>query len=116
MKKFLVVITILALPLTLLFAHPASNIKADYKAADKSLAVDVTHMLSTAKNTDGKKHFIKEITVSLNGKQVEKKTFTSQTGDHVTATFKVNAKSKDKISIAAVCSLAGTKTEEIVVK
>jgi desulfoferrodoxin (superoxide reductase-like protein) len=116
MKTILAVFILVALPLTVLFAHPASSIKADYKAADKSLAVNVTHLISKSKNTDPTKHFIKEITVSLNGTLIEKKTFTSQKGDNQIATFNVNAKKGDKINIVAVCSLAGSKMVDVVVK
>jgi desulfoferrodoxin (superoxide reductase-like protein) len=116
MKTILAVFILVALPLTVLFAHPASSIKADYKAADKSLAVNVTHLISKSKNTDPTKHFIKEISVTLNGTLVEKKTFTSQTGDNQITSFALNAKKGDKVNIVAVCSLAGTKTASIVIK
>jgi len=116
MKKFVVLIALLVFPVGVLFAHPASEIKADYMTGTKTLSIDVMHMVSTSKNMDTMKHYIKEITVMLNGVKVETKTFTSQTGDSTKVSIKVNAKAGDKISINTTCSIAGTKSVEITVK
>jgi desulfoferrodoxin (superoxide reductase-like protein) len=116
MKKLMVMTALVVYPLCVLFAHPASEVKADYKIATKTLSVDVKHLVSKSKNTDTTKHFIKEITVTVNGKNAKTQTFTSQTGDLVKATFDITAKAGDKIKVTATCSLAGSKSTEITVK
>jgi desulfoferrodoxin (superoxide reductase-like protein) len=116
MKKFIVLIALVVFPLSILFAHPASEVNVNYTAKTKVLMVDVVHMVSTSKVTDTKKHYIKEIIVTLNGKKVKTKKFRDQTGDSVKAEFKVKAKSGDKINVTATCSLAGSKSTEIIVE
>jgi hypothetical protein len=111
MKNFIVVL-LLVFSAGLIFSNPAKSVDLSYDATKGELTVVAMH-----KVTDPAKHFIKDITVSINGKVVEKKSYTSQTSKtEQNAVIKVSAKAGDKIFVNTLCSWGGNKGAEIVVK
>ena len=119
MKRLIVLIALVVLPVSMLFAHPASELTVSYPARQFILTITGKHMVSTSENKDTKQHFIKAINVTVNGKIANNSygpsTFTSQTGDTFKTAFKLDLKNGDKIVVTAICSLGGEKTTEIVV-
>jgi len=92
------------------YAHPPSKIDAAYSPETKILSVVVTHPVN-----DRRKHFIKRVDVSLNGEQIEKKEFKTQT-DNATqmVSFTIaGARSDDVITVEAQCNISGKLTETI---
>jgi desulfoferrodoxin (superoxide reductase-like protein) len=86
------------------FAHPPTDIIFNYGAKNKILSVGVAH---TVKNSQ--KHFIKEITIKVNGKDWITQDFLSQTNLDVQATSyaQVDLKKGDVIEVLAVCNQGG---------
>lgn len=116
MKKLVILVVMLIFPLSMLFAHSASEIKTDYDSKTKILTVHIKHSVSTSKNTNTKQHFIKEVKVEVNGVEQERKTMTSQNGDEVMLTAKIQAKPGDVITVTSTCSLPATTVAETTVK
>jgi desulfoferrodoxin (superoxide reductase-like protein) len=114
MKKYLVLIFTVFVA-GVFFGHPPSDIMLKYKPAVGAikgvLSVDVKHAILSTAVKDPKKHFIKEIVLLVNGKEIEKKDFTKQeTVTGQTAKFKVDLKPGDIATVSATCSIKGTKT------
>ncbi len=116
MKKLVILVGLFIFPLSMLFAHPASEIKTDYDAKTQILTVHVNHAISTSKNKDEKQHFIKLVKVDINGKEQVRKTMTSQKGDIVLLTFKIKAKRGDRLTVTSICSLPETAVSETTIK
>ncbi len=116
MKKLVILVALFIFPLSMLFAHSPSEIKTDYDAKTKTLTVRINHAISTSKNSNPKQHFIKVIRVDVNGQELVRKTMTSQDGDNVMATFKIEGKKGDMITVTATCSLPATTVSETTIK
>ncbi len=115
MKRLIVLIALVVFPLSMLFAHPASELTVNFHNAQLFLIVDGKHMVSTSQNKDTKQHFIKTVSITINGRTVVKN-FTSQNGDTFNTKFdRLNLKNGTKIVITATCNLGGEKTTEFVV-
>lgn len=72
MKKLILALLLLAfLPLAI-FAHPAKKVNLSYK--NGKLTIEVIHPVSNVNN-----HYIDQITVNVDGKDVKTITFTKQT-------------------------------------
>lgn len=106
--------------ITIIFAHPPSNIIITYDNANDSINVVVKHNILDSKEKDPNTHYINSIDLTINGKAIKTNTFTKQdTVEEQTTTFdKLNLdKNKDnEIEIEAYCSISGEKNSSIVVK
>lgn len=113
-KNFFTILLILTV--SIIFAHPASEIKLNYDAKTSILTINVLHIISATKVSDPTKHYIKEITVSVNGKEVIIESVKFQQNDRgETSSFLLNVKPNDKVSVKAVCSISGTKIAQITI-
>jgi hypothetical protein len=104
-KKLIIAAAVLFLMSgSLVFAHPPTDIIFNYDAKNKILSVGVAH---TVKNLQ--KHFIKEITIKVNGKDWISQDFVSQaTLDVQAASYaQVDLKKGDVIEVLAVCNQGG---------
>jgi len=120
MKRLIVLIALVVSPLSMLFAHPASELTASYPAGQNIMSVKGKHMVSTSQNTDTKKHYIESIRITINGVVINNRsvfqTYRSQNGDAFETKFRgLNLKNGDKIVVTATCNLGGEKTTEFVV-
>jgi hypothetical protein len=85
-------------------AHPPSDMSLSYNELSKELRVTITH---TVPNPG--EHYVKEVTVSINGKVVNDSRYTSQPApDTFTYTYPVETGTTDEIKVTATCSLAGS--------
>jgi sulfur carrier protein ThiS len=85
-------------------AHPPSDMTVTYHELLKDLSVSITH---TVPNPG--EHYIKEVTVAINGKVVNDSRYTSQPApDTFTYTYPIDTVSGDEISVTATCSLTGS--------
>lgn len=112
MKKTFILMIITGF-LMVISAHPASKVEAKYNFENKLLTVDFTHSVK-----DNSKHFITEVKIVLNGKEIISQILNYQ-DDNVKGEliFKINdTKLGDKINISAKCNKGGTKTFELVLK
>lgn len=109
MKKTLLFLIIAGF-ISLLSAHPASKVEAKFDIAKKILSIDFLH---SVKNNS--KHFITEVTVKLNGKEIIKQNINIQDdnkkGDLV---YKISeAKVGDVFEINTRCNKGGKKGFEL---
>lgn len=92
------------------FCHPPKSI--DLKLTDGTLEILIEHSVK-----DPVKHFIDDVTVQLNGKQVVKQAFRVQK-DKVeqTAVYLLHGLVKgDKIKVSADCNKGGDLSKELLV-
>jgi hypothetical protein len=117
MKKILLAFFIFFV-LNTLYAHAPSDVKIDYDMSAGVVKVIVIHDLKTSPVQDPKKHYIKTITIKINGKNVKTNTFKMQESINSQTTIfdKISVVKGNKITVEAECSLLGTKSSTIVVK
>jgi len=93
-------------------ADPPQDIKIQFVPATSTLKIDVLHASKAPKT----KHYIKQVSVSLNGQQVILQSFRQQTdnkGQHVEYIL-LDAGTGSRIQVTATCSIFGSLTREIV--
>ncbi len=97
----------------LAFGHAPKKIEAEFNLDDHVLTVTVYHQVK-----DAAKHFVEEISVELNGKDIiEQELFAQETPEEQTVLYRItDAGPGDKITISAECSMAGEKEVTIKVK
>ena len=115
MKKNLFT-TLLILTVSIIFAHPASQVTLSYNAKTSMLTINVIHPISDTKVSDPTKHYIKDITVSVNGKVAIVESIKFQQSDKgEMSSFLLNVKKNDKVTVKTVCSISGTKIASITI-
>lgn len=95
------------------FAHSPTDIIFNYDARTKILSVGVAHSVE-----DAQKHFIKEITIKVNGKEGIEQQFASQVNINVQAASyaQVDLKKGDIIEVLAVCNKSGQLKKKFEIK
>jgi len=96
-------------------AHPPKDIMIDFNKETKTLKISVSHPV---KDTDVKKHFIKEIKVYLNDEMVIQQTFKSQSSANAqeVSYVLIDAEKGNKIRIESQCSIMGTHDKTITIQ
>jgi len=112
MKKIVLALS-MAFALPLLFAHPALDVTLKYLQPSKNLIVVYQHPVK-----DVKDHYISEIKVELNGKEIITQKLSIQdtqtTGE---VSYKIpEAKAGDKITVGTKCNKMGTKKAELTIE
>jgi len=116
MKKAFFVITLMACAV-FAFAHAPASIKLEFDSATRMLKVSVIHPIANTPVSDPAKHYIKDITVTVNGKVVITEAITSQqSAGGETSSFLLNVKPGDRITVRGVCSVSGVNFSELVIK
>ena len=95
------------------FAHPASDIKFDYNAGEKTLKITVIHG-----SRDISKHFIDTINVTIDGMKMIEQTFMSQfdaKGQEVSYIV-IDVKEKSKVKVDTHCCKGGDLSKEILIE
>jgi len=109
MKKILFAALIVALCASLAWAHSPSSISITI--TDGAVEVVISHPVS-----DPIEHYIKLVTVSVNGIEVERREFTTQSQEGQAATFEIpGLRTGDKVAVTAVCSRFGNKRQDVTV-
>jgi hypothetical protein len=95
------------------FSHPPSGVTARFDTDEHLLTVTVMHSVK-----DAAKHYVDEIEVDLNGKQMIKQQFNRQTDMKVQEVVYtvIDARVGDKIKVTADCNISGKKSVEITVE
>jgi len=109
-KIFFGLVTILFMS-SVIFAHPPDSLKVSFDTTGTIMTIRALHSVKTP-NT----HFILQITVDLNGKQLITQNFSSQVNknEQVTIYKIIDAKKNDKIGITAQCNIMGKKKETFI--
>lgn len=116
MKKTIAIL-VLAVVGVAAFAHPPKDIVMSYDKATMTMSIMISHDIKQSPSTDPKKHFVKDLSLKVNGVQALITNYSyGQFPEGETLSFKLNLKSGDKVSANARCSLAGEKTVEYTVK
>ena len=94
-----------------IFAHPPDSLKMSFDTTGTIMTVRAFHSVKMP-NT----HFILQITVDLNGKQLITQNFSSQLNknEQVVIYKIIDAKKNDKIGINAQCNIMGKKKETFI--
>lgn len=91
-------------------AHGPKSVDLEYVMATQTLSVTIVH---SVKNPA--KHYIKEISLSVNGKEVSKHEYKSQPDKKsFTIKYKVTAKEGDTIKVTAWCNYIGSKSVDLI--
>jgi hypothetical protein len=95
------------------YAHPPSDIKITFDPATKILSAVIMHDVANPST-----HYIKQVDVGLNGKDIIIHTISSQDNlDSQTVSYLIpDAKSGDVLFVEGHCSISGKLTKEITVK
>jgi len=109
MKKFIIVLVIAAVFVPAAYAHSPSAITV--KTINETVEVFISHPVS-----DPIEHYIRLVTISINGKEVQSREFTTQSAEGLAVTFDIpGLKSQDKVIVFAVCNRFGDKRQEVTV-
>ncbi|MCX6089752.1 MAG: hypothetical protein WCP87_01130 [Atribacterota bacterium] len=110
LKRTLFFITVVGIVLIsgVALAHPPSAVNLSYDKDAKLLKITVLHSVP---NPTGD-HFVKQVTVKLNGIQVVLQNFLSQSGngEQVVQYVIIDAKPGDSVEVQAFCSKFGDNT------
>ncbi|MFW5787888.1 MAG: hypothetical protein ACOCV3_06440 [Halanaerobiales bacterium] len=114
MKKiFLFIIFLAFLFTTTTMAHPPQEVTAQFDLENSILSVEIAHNVGGGSNS----HYIDEVIISLNGKEVIAQKTTRQVSDTQTFFYFMPAvEVDDEIGIVAVCNVAGQGSVEIIVE
>jgi hypothetical protein len=90
-------------------AHPPSDMSVSYQEISRTLVVTITHPVPNPQN-----HYIREISVTINGRTVNDSFYTSQPAtDTFTYSYPLDTETGDEIAVTATCVLAGSITRQM---
>ena len=93
------------------YAHRPSDVTLHYDSNSHLLSVTITHSVSNPQ-----KHYIKQITITKNGKPLETYEYESQSDpSSFTYTYTIKAKEGDTLKVKAKCNYFGSKTKKITI-
>ena len=94
-------------------AHAPQKVETWFDPDEHILKVTISHGVK-----DGGKHFVDEVTVSLNGKEVVRQILLAQENlESLTVLYRItDAGPGDEIGVSAACNLSGKKTAKIKVE
>lgn len=105
MKRILFILSVfICVPITLVYAHPASQVGVSYNKEEKVLNVEIKHVSSNPRD-----HYIRLVYVSKNGEEPEKHIFVTQNPQGLTMTVPMEAEGGDVIQVKTFCSKKGIK-------
>ena len=90
------------------YAHPPSNINLEYKESKEAFTLIINHRVAS------KRHFIKQIVIKLNGKEIHSKTFNFQNNKKIVRfSFPEPEHEKgDVFSVEVTCNRTGSVTKD----
>jgi hypothetical protein len=101
-------LVMLALPAT---AHSPAQVSLVYDSQNQSLFVTTIHQVSNPSN-----HYVFKIAVQKNGEQFLTEEYKSQpTTSKFTYNYSINTSKGDVLKATAYCSIAGSRSAEIIV-
>lgn len=111
MKKIALILVLCAIA-GILLAHPASKVMLAFDAETSELTVTFNH-----KVRDAEDHFIYEVTVFLNNKEIIQQKLSSQdTTSEGKLIYRItDAKTGDVIKVTTACNKSGKKSQTITV-
>ena len=112
-KTAMVLLMVFFTAVSTAFAHPPSDIKITFDPATKMLHAVILHDVSNPAN-----HYIKKVSVSLNGKEIIEHTISRQDNfSSQTVTYLIpDAKDGDVLAVEGYCSISGKLMKQITIK
>jgi len=103
--KLVTVLLLVFIPFVLL-AHPPKKVNVKYKKESKILIISIPHGVK-----DVTKHYIKSITISVNGNEIKVLEYKSQTSEasHDVEIELPELKNGDKVKVKVKCNKMGAK-------
>ena len=97
------------------FAHPPKDITIEFNKETKTLKISISHQV---KDTDVKKHFVKDIKVYLNDELVIQQTFKCQLSANAqdVSYVLIDAEKGNKIKVEAQCCIIGSLDKTITIQ
>ncbi|MCX7994805.1 MAG: hypothetical protein N3A65_03390 [candidate division WOR-3 bacterium] len=94
------------------FAHPPSEIVAEYDTTSKILQIIVNHSVR-----DAQKHYINKVEIELNGSKIIEQKSNKQIDNKIQHyIYKIHdARTEDSISIEANCNISGKKKVKVLI-
>ncbi len=112
MKKTVSVILVcfFILSVSLVYAHPPSNITITFDSKTKMLTAVITHQVSNPAT-----HYIYKVDVGLNGKEIISQQISRQDNNNAQTVsyFIPDAKPGDSLSVEGYCNISGKLEKEI---
>lgn len=107
--KLVTVLLLVFIPFVLL-AHPPKKVNVKYEKESKTLIISMPHSVK-----DVTKHYIKSITISVNGNEIKVLEYKSQSSEasHDVEIELPELKKGDKVKVKAKCNKIGAKTTTI---
>lgn len=111
MKKTALILVLCAIA-GILLAHPASKVMLEFNTETSELTVRFDH-----KVRDAADHFVYEVTVFLNNKEIiEQKLSSQDTTDQGMLVYRItDARAGDTIKVTTACNKSGKKSQTITV-
>ncbi len=112
-KTAVLLIIVMLFPISLVYAHPPSDIKITFNPDTKILDAVIYHNTSNPIN-----HYIKKVDVGLNGREIIEHHISRQDNNEVQfVTYLIpDAKDGDVLSVEGYCSISGKLKKEVTVK
>ena len=103
--KLVTILLLVFLPIALL-AHPPKKVNVKYEKESKLLIISIPHSVK-----DVTKHYIKSITISVNGNEIKVLEYKSQSSEtsHNVEIELPELKNGDKVKVKAKCNKMGAK-------
>ncbi len=113
MKNTILLIVLLLGLSVVLSAHPAASVTANFDKEENLLTVSFKHQVK-----DSADHFIGEIVVTLNKKEIIRQKLSLQdSNDGGALLYKINnLKVNDRLDITTSCNKVGKKSQTLVIK
>jgi len=112
MKKTILISVIMVIAYSISIAHPPSSVKLTYNKAEKKLVIEAVHKVKNVSN-----HFIDEITISVNGEDVDTVTLEKQSSlEAEKYSHSIALKSGDIVKVTAGCNKMGKRSAEITIQ
>ena len=108
MYKFMVISACFIFIAQTAYAHPPSDINLTYNQSSQDFTLIISHRIAV------KGHFISKVAVTLNGEEIESKTYPFQQNKYVVS-FSFPAEKYEKgaiISIEATCNRTGASAKD----
>ncbi len=118
MNKLILYFLIFFLLASPAFAHQPSSIIVQKDKGTNELVVLVYHRISTGRHEKNRTHFIKEIILEVNGKQVDSATFNYQNNPSIVRTRFAMPKHErnDELTVKAICSTGSELSSKVSIK
>ena len=115
MKKWLMAVCLLFFA-GIFYGHPPSGFDISYDSKKTLVTAVITHDLSSSMVKDTAKHYIKNVSVSVNGTPAVVQTLQDQEkASGETVIYKIRVKKGDKVSFTGVCSIFGSASKDFIV-